>query len=197
MLIKVLHCGDYLVKTVSIVLVYYGFAMPVFAADFKNQGVGHGSLYLELGGRAAPNAVGCEMGVSEYADDYTTFYFAGSIIAAEHLDDFFTGLSVGFRINARSRISPFVGLGAFAGYSESTVGAANDGIDNDGDSYVDEYGEEKTYVDNALATIYPEVGINIFLTELMSVIFATKYHFTTEGKAFDFRMFNFGIAVVL
>jgi opacity protein-like surface antigen len=159
------------------------------AFDFVKNGV-----YGELGGREKPDAVAGEIGLAGYGTENLSFRFGFSFLASENFDDIYTGLTAGARYDLGSRFSPFVGIGIFAGETTEDVPAANDGYDNDDDGFVDEYGEERTRTTGTMLSLYPEVGVHLWVTRATRLTVAGKYHVTTEGRDSDFWLYSFGIA---
>ncbi len=103
---------------------------------------------------------------------------------------------MGVRFQVGRIISPFLVFGVFAGFSDETVSAEDDDIDNDDDGAVDEDGEEKTIVTDILASTYPEVGVHFFVSDTTRFTISSKYQITTEGRDSDYWIHNFGIAFI-
>ena len=150
-------------------------------------------MYLELGGRGDPDAIGGEIGVSGYVSEHLSLKGGLAFLASESFDDTFVGGTLGVRYNIAKRLSPFVGFGVFAGYSEETVSAEDDGIDNDEDGDIDEDGEEKEVIKDVFGSVYPEVGFHFWATDTVRLTLTSKYHLTTEGRENYFWVFSFGI----
>ena len=151
-------------------------------------------VYCELGGRSSPDIVGGELGIHVLDSEVLSMRCGLSFLASEELEDFFGGFSLGVRYNTETRVSAFVGMGVYAGYSKETVLADEDRIDNDDDGFVDEAGEEKDIVDNVLASIYPEAGVHLWISDRSRLTLSARYHVTTEGRENDFWLYSFGIA---
>jgi hypothetical protein len=96
----------------------------------------------------------------------------------------FIGLDTGVRAQLPSRITPFVGAGAFLGASR-TVSNAPDGTDNDDDGLIDEPGEEWSNVDKLLVAIYPEVGVHAWLNGCWRATVSGRYMNTSLNSSHD------------
>jgi len=151
-----------------------------------------GGFYVELGGSSDPDTILGGTGVWAEVSDYITLKGGLSLLASESFDDTFTGGNLDLHISFGSRFSPYVGAGIFAGYSRERVSADDDDIDNDGDGFVDERGEEKTVVKDVIASVYPEAGFYIWITDDLKLSFSGKYYVTTEGREDDFWIFSSG-----
>jgi len=151
-----------------------------------------GGFYVELGGSSDPDTILGGTGFWAEVSDYVTLKGGLSLLASESFDDTFTGGNLDLHISFGSRFSPYVGAGIFAGYSRERVSADDDDIDNDGDGFVDERGEEKTVVKDVIASVYPEAGFYIWITDDLKLSFSGKYYVTTEGREDDFWIFSSG-----
>ena len=152
-------------------------------------------LYLELGGRAEPDTVGGECGLFMYTSENMSTVFGLAFLASEGFDDIFTGASLGIRFSTDSRISPFIGMGVFGGYSKEEVKAEHDRIDNDEDEFIDEPGETKEVIKDVIGSIYPEIGLHVWCNDRTRLTVTGKYYITTEGREYDFWLYNLGIAI--
>ncbi|MFC1849515.1 hypothetical protein ACFL27_04820, partial [candidate division CSSED10-310 bacterium] len=153
-------------------------------------------LNVELGGAVDPDVIGGHAGICGYVTPVLSLKGGFSFLASEDFDDFFGGLELAMRASFPTRISPFVGLGLFAGYSNKYVSADEDGIDNDGDGEVDESGEEDKVIDNVLASIYPEAGSHFWITDFFRLTLTAEYHYTTEGRDHDYLIYRVGFSFI-
>lgn len=154
-------------------------------------------LYAEMGAGNDPDTIGGEFGYFGYPVDHLSFRVGIACLASERFDDFFVGATTGIRVNLfrqGSFITPFVGLGLFGGYSKEKVLADDDGVDNDDDGVVDESGEEDDVIDDVIAMIFPEAGVQVWMSEKSRLTLSGKYNLTTEGRDSDFWAFNLGMA---
>ena len=154
-----------------------------------------GGLYLELGEGLGPytNLAG-EIGL-ECIDENLSARGGLFFLFSKNLDnDYFIGCNLGTRFSImKGSISPFVGVGVSTGYSEEKVSATEDGIDNDGDDFIDEKGEKKEKVDKIIATCYPEIGTYLWTSESLKLTISVRYQVTTEGREQDFWMYTMSI----
>jgi hypothetical protein len=167
----------------------------IHASDKYN---GLSGLYVELGGRTEPGnaAMGGGIGLFGYLSDHISFKGCLSFLGSEGFNDIFGGADIGLRCGLGTRFSPFIGFGAFAGYSEVTVSAQNDGIDNDNNGFIDEGGETKDVIKDTIASIYPETGLYYWIDDQTRLCLSGKYHVTTKGRDHDFWLFNIGLSIL-
>jgi hypothetical protein len=107
-----------------------------------------------------------------------------SFYTTDEKADLLTGAELGMRLHLRSTVAPFFGIGGFACSSEEKVRADDDGVDNDEDGIIDEAGETKNQTKDFIAGIYPEVGVQVWLSRNVGLNASLKYHITTEGRKF-------------
>ncbi len=152
------------------------------------------SIYLELGGANDPEAIGGTIGVAYETSKLFSFHGGLTYFASEYSSDVFGGLTLGMRTNVRVfPIMPFIGFGVFSGISKEYIPADNDGEDNDGDGDIDESGEEEEVVDDIMASVYPEIGINFMVAEDAGFMLMAKRYYTTEGDDYKFWMYSMAI----
>jgi len=123
-------------------------------------------MFIDLGGRTDPVAIGGGIGLLGEIYDRFTLRTGLSFLGLEN-DYLFYGGNIGLRYRFGHRLSPFIGLGVFAGYSEKEVSAEDDNIDNDEneDGFVDESGERKETIAGSIASSFPELGIHYWVTD--------------------------------
>jgi len=148
---------------------------------------GLGGFYLGGGAQVRPRSghamVGAELGGEGYMTNWTTGRASLSAYLGE--DEGFGGLDLGFRLQTPTRIAPFVGIGTFHGASRGVERADWDGLDNDDDGRIDEFGEEKSVVDGWLSVVYPEVGAHLWLDGSWRLTTYGRYLITSEGRDHD------------
>lgn len=157
----------------------------------------HGGMgwYLAAGANPKYEAGGGEIGlaVNHYWCDARLGLAANVSAAAERL---FLGPTAALHFQLPTRIAPFIGLGAFAGYSRSQTPAASNGIDDNGDGLIDEWGETREHFDGVFASVFPEVGVHAWLTDSVRLSALASYHITTEGRRHDFWMVGGSVAIL-
>lgn len=128
---------------------------------------------------------------------YFTSFLTGraSLMGMGNGEDWFTGADTGLRLQSPSRFAPFVGAGLFAGYAKEVVPADDDWIDNDDDGYVDEHGEDKERLSDAIAAVYPELGAHFWWNPSVRLTGFGRYLVTTDGRDSDDWLFGVGIAL--
>lgn len=96
----------------------------------------------------------------------------------------YLGAIAGLRLQMPTRLAPFVGVGTLLGDSR-TVSSAPDGRDNDEDMFVDESGEVADGIDHFLTAVYPETGVQFWLTHHWRLSVDGCYMFTNLGDNHD------------
>ena len=150
---------------------------------------GRNGVYAGFAGASDPGTAGAEIGGFTYVHPAMEIRGGLKGVLGTGANDWFAGLDLGTRLQAPSRLAPFVGVGTFVGWNGNEVGARNDFIDNDGDGAIDELGETKDQ-DNFLASVYPEVGVHFWLDSKLRMTGSAQYHVTTEGRDSDFWFFG-------
>ena len=105
----------------------------------------------------------------------------------------YKGATGSVRLQFGDVISPYVGLGLLAGYAEKTVDASADGLDNNNDGVIDEYGEKKT-LSQASGFLYPEVGVALYAGSFGITLSARRFY----GSSFSGNViYSLGLAIDL
>ncbi len=148
---------------------------------------GLGGWYASGGAQVNPDGgqplFGAELGGESYVASWLT---ARGALAGYYGDSQgYAGVDVGGRLQAPSRIAPFVGIGSFQGFSRGVRLADEDGLDNDDDERIDEKGEKEGYIDGFLSAVYPEVGVHTWLNGNWRVTAYGRYLVTSRGRNYD------------
>lgn len=154
---------------------------------------GKGGVALGAGGQTDPATVGGELEFFGYPESYLELHGGITGLGGTSADDFFGGGHFGARLQAPARVAPFIGFGTFGGWSTQTVEANEDGTDNDEDGWTDESDETETEIDNALAAVFPEVGVHVWTNSRVRVTGVARYMITTEGR--DYDNWYFGVSI--
>ncbi|MCC9655693.1 hypothetical protein [Rhodopirellula halodulae] len=160
-----------------------------FLADAKGTYVSAGAAYRSNTGAGGSLEVGSE----SYLTSYMTQRM--SLAATAGWDQASLGVDTGLRLQTPTRLAPFVGVGGYVGMNWETVEADDDGIDNDEDGHTDEFGEEDTEYDLALASIYPELGAHFWWTPQVRLTGFGRYWVTTNGRDSDAWIVGGGLAI--
>jgi hypothetical protein len=152
-------------------------------------------LYLETGGGSNPENIWLEAGFSGSASKNLEYRIGICHLGVDAVDQYFTGINTGFRIKASSFITPFAGLGFYAGYASEDDNAENDNIDNDNDGIIDEDNEKKENIDKSLLGFYPETGLLIRFSNNSYISVSAKYMMTNQDKKKDFAVYSLGFSV--
>ncbi len=152
-----------------------------------------GGSSIGFAGANAPFHAGAELGLFTYGEPWLEGRVALAGLLSEPGEGFFGGVSTGIRIQSPSRVAPFGGIGIFAGYAKRDVVADTDGRDNNDNLIVDEKGElgEKTF---GFLSVYPEVGLHVWLTSRCRLTSSVSYHVSTEGRDADFVFYGVALA---
>jgi hypothetical protein len=158
-----------------------------------------GSLYLDIQRRSKPEVVGVEAGISGQYTDFVSSRLGLALLDSDsdlggHV---FGGVTANRRYAPPWCIAPFAGVGGFFGTWEDEVRADCDGLDNDDDGMVDEYGERRTEHIDGILVAYPEVGLHLWLFGGLRLTVSGRYHLTSAGRDYDGRLANVGLSLFL
>lgn len=135
-----------------------------------------------------PYSIALEVGAEAYAGEVLSLNGSLTLLSHEDVEETLGGLKLGVRAALPARISPFVGLGAYYGYAEESRDADEDGIDNDGDGFIDEAGEDESVVTSSMATAYPEIGLHLWVTDSARLTLRYAYNLSSFGRRSDFEI---------
>jgi hypothetical protein len=151
--------------------------------------------YVEIAGNRT-DVLGGDLGVLDPVNRYVTGRVGLSLLTSEPLDDVFTGANVGVHVHLPWRVSPFIGVGGFLGYTRERFVADDDNRDNDRDGFVDERGETRSKVEDVLASIYPEAGLLFWFGDGTRLSVSARYNVSTEGRDSDEWLYSVGLGLV-
>ncbi len=154
-----------------------------------------GGYYLGASAADDPFALGSEIGAFQYFGSMVEGRAGLKGLLGTAEKDWFLGGDFGLRLQAPTRLAPFVGVGTFIGGNQRQELAINDHIDNDGDLSVDERGERKS-VNDFMASIYPELGMHFWVNSQARLTAGAQYHLTTQGRSDDFWFFGLSLSVL-
>ncbi len=130
-----------------------------------------------------PLAIALSVGLMMPVEDGWSLRAAGQLLASERFTEtVFTGFEFGLRYAPPTLVAPFVGVSVFGGCSSEP--AADDGIDNDWDGWVDEFGE--TRLTGLIAAMIPEAGVQVRFSESSFLALKARQFFTTETSGESF-----------
>jgi hypothetical protein len=142
----------------------------------------HGSEGLYVAAAANPQLHG---GGAEIGGAHNDYWWDAKLGVACYLSGSGRGLYVGptaaAHLQLPTRFTPFVGVGAFAGFSEYDTGRVDENL-------------QPIVRDDAFASIYPEAGFHFWLTDYSRLTAFANYNFTTEGRRHDFWTVGIGVA---
>lgn len=142
-----------------------------------------------------PVSVSGEIGAFAYPEEWLEVGGGLVGIAGTGAGSAFVGPELRTRLVLPARVSPFVGVGAYAGVNWFDESAEDDGIDNDDDLFIDEPGEKKDSVNGFLA-VYPEVGAHLWANGTWRLTGSARYYVNSEGRDADFWYFGLSLGRV-
>ena len=157
----------------------------------------HG-LFFEFGKSSMTDSFSWEVGGKKIISEYLSTRFGFMYIDSDSLDEEYAwlwGVNGGFRINVNHPISPFIGLGVFWGdarfhYSQKVKIRENVNLNVE----LDLKGQKKEIKeDDTVVSLFPEIGTDIWLKGNLSLSFLCRYYFVSEGRDFDFWLYNCGL----
>lgn len=147
--------------------------------------------YIAAAGRDDPIAAGAEVGLFGYSEPWLEVRGGLAGLIHETGERPLSGGMLGsVRLQAPSRVAPFVGLGIYGGWA-GLESAENDNVDNDDNGFVDEDGETES--DFAVA-IFPEVGAHVWLNHRVRLTTSVNYYVTNQGRDDDFLFYSVGLS---
>lgn len=152
-------------------------------------------LYLEVGGgKKSDSSSWIELGMLGSPSDFIEYRASFSHLGIKKNNDknYFTGLNLGTRIKYSSFITPFLGVGFFAGYLlETNEDDEDDEQKKTGIYYKND--EKKEYLDDIIYCFYPEAGFYFQFKNNSKIYLSSKYMITSE-KIDDFFLFTIGFS---
>ena len=153
----------------------------------KPSAVFHGSVEYAK----QPKVVGAGIGFDWHLNNWASANAGLKFMQHEHNTDMLGGLSLGVRASVPGRVSPYVGVGVFGGYSKTRELAPRyDRIDNDNDGFVDEFGETRSVFSSSIATFYPEAGVHVGIGDSFRLSVNASYHYTIWGRDSDYEQYS-------
>ncbi|ODA36838.1 hypothetical protein [Planctopirus hydrillae] len=148
-------------------------------------------LTAEVMGAGDPLFMGGALGVNHYF----TPAFSGranifGALSEPHTEGFLVGLDAGVRLNSPSRFSPFVGVGAMAGYTEREIEISDSLTISTGSS------QQKCQETSSMMAIYPEVGATFWLNGHTAIQGYGRYLISTDSHSQDW-MCGIGMTFLL
>lgn len=116
--------------------------------------------------------VGMDVAYSTCLSEFSNLRFGLSYFSDDGV--VYEGFTGSFRLQHGDAIVPFVGIGALVGFSEDSVPATDDGVDNNEDGFIDEPGETVTQR-KGNAFFYPEAGVAFYINGIGASLSARQY----------------------
>jgi hypothetical protein len=154
--------------------------------------VGKRGVYGGFAGSDEPFGAGVEGGLFVYPRSWLELRVGGAGLAHDGEHPLSGGGIIGARVQAPSRLAPFAGLGGYAGWA-GMRSADNDGIDNNHDGIIDEFGEDE--VDGVVALV-PELGVHYWITPRVRLTGTADYRLVSEGRGNDSLFYGLSLAVL-
>ncbi|MEM6330999.1 MAG: hypothetical protein AAF790_12210 [Planctomycetota bacterium] len=155
------------------------------AADARHV-AGRDGWYAGVAARDEPFAGGVQVGHYAYPPEMkgvveTRYGLAG--LAAEGEQGLSGGVDAGVRVQAPSRLTPFIGAGAYVGY----VPDPQDVIDAT-------FGNEDSPDPEFVGAAFPEAGVHFWCTPRWRLTASASHYFTTAGGGSDFTLYGVSLA---
>ncbi|HMP07358.1 MAG TPA: hypothetical protein PJ982_13485, partial [Lacipirellulaceae bacterium] len=161
------------------------------AVDARHVHGKHG-FYAGFAGREEPRGAGAEAGVFMYPRSWMETRVGGAILAHDGDKPLSGGALAGVRVQPPTRLAPFVGLGGYVGWS-GFRDASMDGLDNDGDGLVDEWGE---YDLEFVVAVVPEAGVHYWINSRLRLTASADYRLASDGRDADALYYGVSLALL-
>lgn len=152
---------------------------------------GKSGPYAGLSGAGDPFAMGGEAGWFHYPTSYLEWHAGLAGLLYEGETPATGGVTAGARLQSPSRLAPFVGLGAYGGFTPKMFLNGPNYIDDDGDGEIDESDE---LGNDGVIAIYPEAGVHFWLTPEWRLTGSTSYWVAVDEDLDGFWMWNLSLA---
>lgn len=137
-------------------------------------------FYAEAGGGTSPAAAGGTIGVLAYPQSFASARLGISGLLHESGEGGLVGLDGGLRFQLPARVTPFAGIGVFAGGSETE----------------ETHGFTTITKRSSLFALYPEAGVTLWLNGHSNVSTFGRYYLTSGDRGDDFSMFGIGFTLL-
>jgi hypothetical protein len=144
---------------------------------------GKSGLHVGAVARGHPFYVGGEIGLFRYFTSYLSGRISFAGLASESDAHWSKGADVGLRVQSPSRISPYAGVGAFAGSWEEKVSAPSG------------FGTIKK--SGGIGAVYPEVGAHVWLNGEMRLTAGARYYVTSGDRRNDAWVYGLSLAFLI
>lgn len=156
---------------------------------------GKTALYADAGlATKHRTALGGEVGVTHLPYSWATARIGLVGLVAEGLPSYLVGGTLGVRVHAPTRLSPYVGLAGMAGYSQASMTADHSYADSNG-HWISK-GETIPGDSAGMAAIIPEAGLSWWANAATRTSLGAKYYFTTDGRSEDFLLIGMTLEYV-
>lgn len=152
---------------------------------------GKSGPYVGLAGRGDPFALGGDIGMFMYPTSYLELRGGASGLIYENDTPVTGGLTGGVRLQTPTRLAPFVGLGAYGGFTPNFIEVDN-GRDDNNNGYIDDSSEVDT---GAVLALVPEAGGHFWITSDWRLTAGLSYLLTTDGGD-DFLLASISLAKI-
>ncbi|WP_145435810.1 hypothetical protein [Lacipirellula limnantheis] len=154
--------------------------------------IGKRGAYVGFAGSDEPAGAGAEAGLFVYPRSWLEARIGGAVLAHQGEHELSGGGIVGARVQTPTRLAPFAGVNGYVGYAGSRS-ADKDGVDNNSDGVVDEFGEDEV---NFVEAIAPELGVHYWLTSRVRLTGSADYRLTSDGRGNDSLFYGVSLAVL-
>lgn len=160
-------------------------------ARFQEGKVG---VYADAGAATTHRtAAAGEIGIAGLPTSWLTVRGGLVGMLAEGLPSYLVGGTLGVRMHAPTRLSPYVGLSGMAGYSQASTTADHSYRDSGG--HWVSAGDTVLGDSAGLAAIVPEAGLSYWFSSTTRAGLGAKYYVTTDGRSQDFMMYGLTLEI--
>lgn len=133
-----------------------------------------------------PDTVGFggELGVLAYPLPWAEAHMGATYFGPASDDTWFTGLTMGMRLESPTFVAPFVGVGLTTGYDLDAIRQEFQHFDY------------RRPTRGYMVAIYPEAGIHYWITENFRVTGSASYYVSSKGRDSDFPLLGLGLSAV-
>jgi hypothetical protein len=124
-------------------------------------------------------AGGVEIGVTNYSRPWLSSKLALAGQFNSGAENAFAGVNSAVHVSAPTRVAPFVGAGLFGGVDVGTLLSGDD--------------DDEEVDPQFLGAVYPEVGVQVWLTGRTRLSASASYWVTTSGRNDDFWYYGLGL----
>ena len=168
-------------------------SQQIVDARFQAENAG---VYVSAGAASRNRlALGGEVGLFALPTSWSTVHIGLLGMLAEGEPNYLTGGSLGFRLHAPTRWSPYVGMSGMVGIATTTTPADHSYVDGNGHLVMQ--GDPIPGTPGGFSAIVPEAGVSYWINSKARLNVGASYYVTTEGRDRDFLLFGLSLDFAL